>query len=95
MKQLTLVVAGAIASRVNGLSVVMSKSTDAEKKDVSASGQNGFQSPPTRTDKCNLSIMMCNQNQLKLLCLDQSVWSFILIVYHAVVPIFHRATLKV
>ena len=46
LKQLTLVAAGAVASSVSGLSVVTSKSTDAEKKDLFA---NGFWSPPTHT----------------------------------------------
>ena len=36
MKQLTLVVAGAIASCVSGLSVVTSKSSDAKKKKLLA-----------------------------------------------------------
>ena len=39
LKHLALVAAGAIASRVSGLSVVTFKSTDAEKKVVFASGR--------------------------------------------------------
>ena len=38
-KQLTLVAAGAIASRVSGLSFVTSKSTHAEKKELFVSGR--------------------------------------------------------
>ena len=60
MKQLTLIAAGAIASRVSGLSVLTSKSTDAKKK-TSLPKIEWF--PVTsrwyvRTDKCNLSIMI-------------------------------------
>ena len=39
LKQLTLVVAGGIASRISGLSVVMSKSSYAKKKKFLSSGQ--------------------------------------------------------
>ena len=63
MKQLTLVAAGAIASRVSGLSIATSMCTDAEKKDFFASGRTASGHPPLvrthgRTDKCNLSIMI-------------------------------------
>ena len=50
--------AGAIASHVSGLSVIMSKSTDAKKKYIFALGQTASSHfPLVRTDKCNLSIM--------------------------------------
>ena len=67
MKQLTLVAAGAIASRVSGLSVVASKSTDAEKKDYFSSGRMASGHLPlvhthARTNGqnflCNLTVMM-------------------------------------
>jgi hypothetical protein len=61
LKQLTFVAAWAIASRVIGLSVVVSKSSDAEKGKLFSSGPMAAGHLPavqshTRMDKCNLSI---------------------------------------
>ena len=51
--------AGAIASRVSGLSVVTSKSSDAKKKKLFSLGQMASGHLPLgRTDKCNNSIMI-------------------------------------
>ena len=54
----TLVVAGAIASCVSGLSVVTSESSDAKRKKLFSLGQMASgHLPLIRTDKCKNSIM--------------------------------------